>query len=69
MSIRWRLNTPRRPQPGVGTAHGLNLIRLDTSLKASIRTKRLPAGASDELRAVLVDFERPEEGDEDEDDE
>lgn len=30
----------------------LNLIRLDTSRKASIKTKRLLAATSDELRAV-----------------
>lgn len=32
----------------------LNLIRLDTSRKASIKTKRLLASASDEFRAALL---------------
>lgn len=43
----------------------LNLIRLDTSRKASIKTKRLLAATSDEFRAELLGFDR-EEDDEDE---
>jgi len=44
----------------------LNLIRLDTSRKASIKTKRLLAATSDEFRAELLGID-PD--DEDEDDE
>ena len=43
----------------------LNLIRLDTSIKTSIKTKRLLAATSDEFRAALLGFEAP---DDDEDD-
>lgn len=43
----------------------LNLIRLDTSIKTSIKTKRLLAATSDEFRATLLGFETP---DDDEDD-
>lgn len=45
----------------------LNLIRLDTSIKTSIKTKRLLAATSDEFRAALLGFEVPDE-DEDDDD-
>ena len=45
----------------------LNLIRLDTSIKTSIKTKRLLAATSDEFRAALLGFEAPRE-DEDDDD-
>ncbi|PLX72885.1 MAG: ISAs1 family transposase [Azoarcus sp.] len=44
----------------------LNLIRLDTSIKTSIKTKRLLAATSDEFRAALLGFEAPDEDDEDE---
>ena len=43
----------------------LNPIQLDTSIKTSIKTKRLLAATSDEFRAALLGFEAP---DEDEDD-
>lgn len=43
----------------------LNLIRLDSSIKTSIKTKRLLAATSDEFRAALLGFEAPDE-DEDE---
>lgn len=46
----------------------LNLIRLDTSIKTSIKTKRLLAATSDEFRAALLGFEAPDEDDEDGDD-
>lgn len=46
----------------------LNLIRLDASRKASIKTKRLLASASDEFRAQLLGFELEDE-DEDDDEE
>lgn len=46
----------------------LNLIRLDTSRKTSIKTKRLLAATSDEFRAHLLGFELHDE-DQDEDDE
>lgn len=39
----------------------LNLIRLDTSRKASIKTKRLLAATSDEFRAELLGFEPEQE--------
>lgn len=39
----------------------LNLIRLDTSIKTSIKTKRLLAATSDEFRAALLGFEAPDE--------
>ena len=42
----------------------LNLIRLNTSRKASIKTKRLLAATSDEYRAELLGFE-PEDEDDD----
>ena len=38
-----------------------NLIRLDTSIKTSIKTKRLLAATSDEFRAALLGFEAPDE--------
>ncbi|NMG72972.1 ISAs1 family transposase, partial [Azoarcus communis] len=41
----------------------LNLIRLDTSIKTSIKTKRLLAATSDEFRAALQGFEAPDEDD------
>jgi predicted transposase YbfD/YdcC len=41
----------------------LNLIRLDTSIKTSIKTKRLLAATSDEFRAALLGFEAPDEND------
>lgn len=41
----------------------LNLIRLDTSIKTSIKTKRLLAATSDEFRAALLGFEAPDEDD------
>jgi len=44
----------------------LNLIRLDASIKTSIKTKRLLAATSDEFRATLLGFELPNEDDEDE---
>lgn len=47
----------------------LNLIRLDTSIKTGIKTKRPLAATSDESRAALLDFEAPDEEDENEDDE
>lgn len=43
----------------------LNLIRLDTSRKASIKTKRLLAATSDEYRAELLGFEPADEEDDD----
>lgn len=43
----------------------LNLIRLDTSRKASIKTKRLLAATSDEYRAELLGFEPADEKDDD----
>jgi predicted transposase YbfD/YdcC len=42
----------------------LNLIRLDSSRKTSIKTKRLLAATSDAFRAALLGFEPPEEEDE-----
>ncbi len=39
----------------------LNLIRLDKSIKTSIKTKRLLAATSDEFRAALLGFQVPEE--------
>ena len=46
----------------------LNLIRLDTSIKTSIKTKRLLAATSDAfLRAVLLGFETPDEDEDDND--
>lgn len=42
----------------------LNLIRLDTSRKASIKTKRLLAATSDEFRAELLGFDPINEKDE-----
>ena len=39
----------------------LNLIRLNTSRKASIKTKRLLAATSDEYRAELLGFEPQDE--------
>jgi|CZCA01.1.fsa_nt_gi predicted transposase YbfD/YdcC len=45
----------------------LNLIRLDKSIKTSIKTKRLLAATSDEFRAALLGFEIPDEDDEDDD--
>ena len=41
----------------------LNLIRLDTSRKTSIKTKRLLAATSDEFRAELLGFEPDDEED------
>lgn len=41
----------------------LNLIRLDTSIKTSIKPKRLLATASDEFRAAWLGFEVPDEND------
>jgi len=46
----------------------LNLIRLNTSVKTSIKTKRLLAATSDEFRAALLGF-AAELGDDDEEDE
>jgi predicted transposase YbfD/YdcC len=46
----------------------LNLIRLDTSRKASIKTKRLLAATSDDFRAELLGFD-PDDEQEDEDEE
>jgi predicted transposase YbfD/YdcC len=43
----------------------LNLIRLDFSIKTSIKTKRLLAATSDEFRAKLLGFEEGDEEDED----
>jgi hypothetical protein len=44
-------------QAGVGEAHiALSLIRLNTSVKTSIKTKRLLAATSDEFRAALLGF-------------
>jgi len=43
----------------------LNLIRLDKSIKTSIKTKRLLAATSDEFRAALLGFELPDEEDDD----
>ena len=43
----------------------LNLIRLDKSITTSIKTKQLLAATSDEFRAALLDFERPDEDDDD----
>ena len=43
----------------------LNLIRLNTSRKASIKTKRLLAATSDEYRAELLGFEPEEDEDDD----
>jgi len=43
----------------------LNLIRLDKSIKTSIKTKRLLAATSDEFRAALLGFEVPEEDEDD----
>jgi hypothetical protein len=44
----------------------LNLIRLGTLIKTSIKTKRLLAATSDESRAARQGFEEPDEDDEDE---
>lgn len=41
----------------------LNLIRLDTSIKTSIKTKQLLAATSDEFCAALLGFEAPAEDD------
>ena len=41
----------------------LNLLRLNTSRKASIKTKRLLAATSDEYRAAQLGFEIEEEDD------
>ena len=41
----------------------LNLIRLNTSLKTSIKTKRLLAATSDEFRATLLGFDVDEDDD------
>ncbi len=41
----------------------LNLIRLNTSVKTSIKTKRLLAATSDEFRATLLGFEGDQEDD------
>ncbi|WP_141355174.1 ISAs1 family transposase [Zoogloea ramigera] len=41
----------------------LNLIRLNTSVKTSIKTKRLLAATSDEFRATLLGFEVNEDDD------
>lgn len=38
----------------------LNLIRLDTSIKTRIKTKRLLATAADEFSPTLLCFEAPE---------
>jgi hypothetical protein len=46
----------------------LNLIRLNTSVKTGIKTKRLLAATSDEFRAALLGF-AAELGDDDEEDE
>ena len=46
----------------------LNLIRLNTSVKTSIKTKRFLAATSDEFRAALLGF-AAELGDDDEEDE
>ena len=43
----------------------LNLIRLDKSIKTSIKTKRLLAATSDEFRAALLGFVVPDEDDDD----
>lgn len=43
----------------------LNLIRLDKSIKTSIKTKRLLAATSDEFRAALLGFQVPEEDEDD----
>ncbi len=43
----------------------LNLLRLNTARKASIKTKRLLAATSDEYRAELLGFENEEEDDDD----
>jgi hypothetical protein len=43
----------------------LNLIRLDKSIKTSIKTKRLLAATSDEFRAALLGFEVPDNDDDD----
>jgi hypothetical protein len=41
----------------------LNLVRLDTSIKASIKAKRLLAATSDEFRATLLVFETHDDED------
>ena len=41
----------------------LNLIRLNTSVKTSIKTKRLLAATSDEFRAALLGFRTDDEED------
>jgi hypothetical protein len=41
----------------------LNLIRLNTSVKTSIKTKRLLAATSDEFRATLLGLEVDEDDD------
>ena len=43
----------------------LNLLRLNTSRKASIKTKRLLAATSDRYRAELLGFEIAEDDDDD----
>ncbi len=45
----------------------LNLIRLNTSVKTSIETKRLLAATSDEFRAALLGFAVELENDDEED--
>ncbi len=45
----------------------LNLVRLNTSVKTSIKTKRLLAATSDEFRAALLGL--PVEGENDDDEE
>ena len=44
------------------------LIRLDTSIKTSIKTKRLLAATSGEFRAALLGFATPDEDEDDDDD-
>lgn len=47
----------------------LNLIRLNTSVKTSIKTKRLLAATSDEFRAALLGLAVEPETDDDEEEE
>ena len=47
----------------------LNLIRLNTSVKTSIKTKRLLAATSDQFRATLLGLAVDPETDDDEEDE
>jgi hypothetical protein len=58
---------PRLPSPGgyvsVVRHIALNLIRLNTSVKTSIKTKRLLAATSDEFRAALLGFKTDHEDD------